>query len=110
MLQVASGIFGFGNASVFATGLLWLEGLFPVTGVAGAVFTIASSIGPTVTALIMGQFIVDKPMGLMYLAVTVVLSCLVLFLAAAFFGARTKKELERRNAAADASNETTAES
>ncbi len=99
MFQVASGVFGFGNASVYATGLLWLESMFPVTGMAGAIFTIASSIGPTTTALIMGQFVTMNPMALMYLALGIVLTCVVFFLATAFFGARAKKDIERREAA-----------
>ena len=49
---------GFGMASIYATGLLWLEQYVTITSKIGATFTIASSLGPDVFPVILGQFIV----------------------------------------------------
>lgn len=96
LIQIASGVFGFGNASVFATGLLWLEQYFEITGLIGALVTIATSVGPNFTTLIIGQFIVDKPMSLMYLAVVIVVATMLIFAVMSIFAARAKRDLQRQ--------------
>ena len=96
---MASGVFGFGNASVFATGLLWLEQYFEVTGMVGALVTAMTSIGPNFTTLIIGQFIVSVPMSLMYLAITVVGLSALVFGAMSFYAARAKRDMTEQQEA-----------
>ncbi len=95
VLRAGSGVFGFGNASVFATGLLWLEQYFEVSGLMAASVTISASVGPTVTAVLLGQVVVDEPMSLMYFCAGSVALCALIFVAMWVFASRAKKDIER---------------
>ena len=86
------GIIGFGMASIYATGLLWLEQYVTITSKIGATFTIASSLGPDVFPVILGQFIVTTPMVLMYTTLTLVSVCIGLFFVAFLIGRSIKVE------------------
>ena len=88
---------GIGAASVYATGLLWVESYIVITSKIGALFTIMSSLGPDVFPVLVGQFIVDWPMFVMYLTAVIVIFCIGLFGVSAVFG---KKVLAEKAAAA----------
>ena len=81
---------GFGMASIYATGLLWLEQYVTITSKIGATFTIASSLGPDVFPVILGQFIVATPMVLMYTTLALVSVCIALFFVAFLIGRSIK--------------------
>ena len=86
MLKIASGLLGFGMASIYATGLLWMEQYIKITNRIGASMTIASSIGADVFPLITGQLVVDIPMILMYLTFATIAVCTVNFMLALIVG------------------------
>jgi hypothetical protein len=76
-LQVGVGILGVGIATMYATGLLWLEQHVVVTSKMLAVVT-----GAKFMPTLVGQFVVAWPMFLMYLVLGSSASCLLLFLVA----------------------------
>ena len=82
VLWIGSGILGFGMASIYATGLLWLESHMKITNRVGAVLTVAGSVGADVFPIILGQFVETIPMILMYITCgTVSLSSCIFILA-----------------------------
>ena len=88
LLQILSGVAGFGMASIYATGFVWLEQHLVVTNKMAAAFGIAVSLGPDVFPTLIGQFIAHYPMVLMYVNLGGVLTCAMLFFGAALI---TKK-------------------
>ena len=66
---------GFGMASVFATGFLWLENHTPVTSRIGALLSIFASLGPDVFPVVVGQFIDREPMVMVYVTLAAVAVC-----------------------------------
>ena len=80
-LQIGVGILGFGMASIYATGFVWLEQYIFVTNKIGAAFGITEALGPNVFPTVLGQFIEQTPMVLMYENVGSIAICSVLFTA-----------------------------
>ncbi len=97
LLQAIAGVLGFGMASIYATGLLWLEQFVTISSRMGAAFTIASSLGPDVYPPAIGQVIVSNPMFLMNTILATVVVCIGFFVGAAFFGKRVQAETKRKN-------------
>jgi len=93
-LQLGTAAMGFGMASIYATGILWLEQFVEITSMIGAYFTITSSIGPDVFPIVVGQFIESTPMFLMWLALGIVVGCICIFTAVAICGYVDQKEKE----------------
>eukprot|EP00094_Tigriopus_californicus_P012016 TCALIF_11610-PA protein Name:"Similar to naglt1 Sodium-dependent glucose transporter 1 (Danio rerio)" AED:0.75 eAED:0.77 QI:0/0.66/0.5/1/1/1/4/0/399 len=91
-LQIGTGILGVGMASVYATGILWLEGYVLITGRLGCLFPIAASIGPDTYPILVGHFIEDWPMLLMHLMLATMVGCILLFMLAACIGRRVQSE------------------
>ena len=83
-----------GSASIYATGLLWLESYIVITSKIGSIFTIMSSLGPDVFPVLAGQFIEDWPMFIMYLTAAIVVLCIGLFAIATVFAKKLKAEQE----------------
>ena len=57
-----------------------------VTAGIGGLFTVAGSLGPDVMPLLVGNYIQESPMVMMYLYVAVVVLCIALFGSAALIG------------------------
>lgn len=94
VLWVGSGLVGFGYASIYATGFLWLEGHVKVTNKIGAALSIASSMGADVFPVIGGQLIETFPMSLMYSTCLTTIFCFIMFTAAVMIGKRSKAQHE----------------
>ena len=82
LLQILTGVAGFGMASIYATGFVWLEQYIIVTNKLAAAFGIAASLGPDVFPTLIGQFVTDYPMSLMYTNLAGVLVCSGLYFGA----------------------------
>jgi fucose permease len=78
-------------ASIFATGMLWLEKYLKVTGRISASLTVASCIGAAIVPPVVGQLIADVPMVLMYLTLGTIAVCSLLFIATILVGKRIQK-------------------
>lgn len=98
-LEVGSALVGLGTASLFATGLLWIEEYLVISNRIGAAFSIAASLGCDVFPLIMGQFIDTRPMFLMYMQLCLTVAAIGCFGAAAAFvrgkSSREEEDVER---------------
>ena len=79
ILCISSALMGTGMASVYACGILWIEQHITVTGRIVSAMIISGSIGADLFPIILGQFMANFPMILMYLQVSVVLMCILLF-------------------------------
>ncbi len=77
---------GCGMAAIYATGLLWIEKYVRVTNAIGAAYSFCAMFGPDVFPIIIGTFIVDKPMSLMYYVLTSIVFLTVLFVIAGLVG------------------------
>ena len=62
-----------------------------VTAGIGGLFTVAGSLGPDVMPLLVGNYIQESPMVMMYLYVAVVVLCIALFGCAALVGRGMKR-------------------
>jgi fucose permease len=78
-------------ASIFATGMLWMEKYLKVTGRISASLTVASCIGAAIVPPVVGQLIADVPMVLMYLTLGTIAVCSLLFIATILVGKRIQK-------------------
>jgi len=79
VLIVGSGLMGVGMASVYATGLLWLERRVEISNRIGAAMTISSSLGAKVFPVLVGQTVEDYPMSFMYITLGISTGCTLLF-------------------------------
>ena len=70
---------GMGLAAVYATTFAWVEEHVTVTAGIGGLLTVAGSLGPDVMPLLVGNYIQESPMVMMYLYVAVVVVCIALF-------------------------------
>jgi hypothetical protein len=75
-------------ASIFATGMLWLEKYLKVTGRISALMSVASCLGADIVPLVVGQLIADVPMVLMYLTLGTIAVCSLVFIATILVGKR----------------------
>lgn len=97
MLWAGSAMMGFGLASIFATGLLWLESRVKITNQIGAAMTVAATIGASLFPILEGQFLEMYPMTLMYVTCGTVIFSSLMFVFALFIGRKvelTKDEFE----------------
>ena len=70
---------GMGMAATYATTFAWVEEHLTVTAGIGGLLTVAGSLGPDVMPLLVGNYIQESPMVMMYLYVAVVVMCIALF-------------------------------
>ena len=105
LFQILTAVVGLGMASVYATGLLWVEQYTPVTRFMGALFTLASSTGPDVLPILVGQFITREPMFMVYLSLGAVSACMVVFAAAHRFAIRVREEGKQKEVEKDENGE-----
>ena len=73
---------GAGSAAVFSTTFLWLETLMPVTNAIGAAYTVAWNIAVQVYSIVIGNYIVSRPIVFIYLMSGTVGCCFFIFAAA----------------------------
>ncbi len=99
VLQILVAIMGCGTASIYATGLLWMEKYIVVTNRIGAAYAFCAMLGPDVFPILVGSFVVEHPMMLMYVVVSMVAGCIVLFSMAAFVGESMNRDKLRRRCA-----------
>ncbi len=89
-LQVLIALMGFGIAAIYPTGLVWMENYIVVTNKIGAAYSFSAMAGLVIFPFLAGTFIVQYPMSLMYLVLSITVGCVVIFGMAAFIGKRIK--------------------
>ena len=77
---------GLGMAAIYATGLLWSEKYIVVTNKIGSAFALFAMAGPDIFPIIVGSYIEDSPMFLMYTTLATILGCTIIFALAALVG------------------------
>ena len=83
---------GLGMAAIYATGLLWSEKYIVVTNKIGSAFALFAMAGPDIFPIIVGSYIEDSPMFLMYTTLATILGCTIIFALAALVGRGILKE------------------
>ena len=98
VLQLGSALLGLGMAAIYATGLLWLETYVKISNRIGAAMSVASGIGYNVFLVVIGQYMVEFPMILMYVTGASIMLCTVMF-GLAFYVAKLieKKKVKLNN-------------
>ena len=86
VLQVGSALLGFGMASIYATGLLWLSTYVKISNRIGAAMSCASGIGADVFPVVIGQYLTEYPMILMHVTGGTILLCSLMFIFAMCIG------------------------
>jgi len=79
VLFACTALMGFGMASIFATGLLWLEKRVEITNRIGSAMSISASLGAKVFPVIVGNIVEAHPMSLMYFIFATSTGCTLLF-------------------------------
>ena len=103
-LQVGSALLGFGMASIYATGMLWLSSYLKITNRIGAAMSCASGIGADVFPVVIGQYLTEFPMILMYVTGATIMLCSIMFIAAICIGKLIndkKRKLNNKNNSAE---------
>ena len=90
LLYICSGVMGTGMASIWACGILWLKQHINVTNRIGSFLIVSGSLGGNSFLIIMGQFISQYPMLLMYIEICLVFLCILIFLTGYFVAKRIK--------------------
>jgi len=80
VLFVSTSLLGFGMASIYATGLLWLEKRIVITNRIGAAMAVSSSLGAKIFPVAIGQTVEKYPMSLMYMILGTSTGCTLLFI------------------------------
>ena len=96
-LQILVAVMGLGMAAIYATGLLWSEKYIVVTNKIGAAFALFAMAGPDFFPIIVGSYIEDSPMFLMYTVLATILGCTLIFALAALVGRGILEEKSRAN-------------
>jgi len=78
-LWVGTALLGIGLASVFPTGILWIERYIHVSNKVAAAFVMGASIGEMVCPVVVYQLMVISPAMLMHSAVVINILCIVTF-------------------------------
>ena len=86
VLQILVAVMGLGMAAIYATGLLWSEKYIVVTNKIGSAFALFAMAGPDIFPIIVGSYIEDSPMFLMYTTLATILGCTIIFALAALVG------------------------
>ena len=85
-LQILVAVMGLGMAAIYATGLLWSEKYIVVTNKIGSAFALFAMAGPDIFPILVGSYIDENPMFLMYTVIATVLGCTLIFALAALVG------------------------
>lgn len=80
-LWVGTALLGIGLASVFPTGILWIERYIHVSNKVAAVFVMGASLGEIVCPVVVYQLMVISPAMLMHSAFVINILCIVTFVA-----------------------------
>jgi MFS family permease len=72
-------LMGIGSASIFPTLFSFVEELIPVTSRIGSLFSVASCLADYTIPLIVGYFVEDYPLALIYVTTIASIACLILF-------------------------------
>lgn len=80
-LWVGTALLGIGLASVFPTGILWIERYIHVSNKVAAAFVMGASVGQMVCPIVVYQLMVISPAMLMHSAVVINILCIVTFVA-----------------------------
>lgn len=80
VLFACTALLGFGMASIYATGLLWLEKRMVITNKIGAAMAISSSLGAKIFPVLVGQTVEKYPMSFMYIILGTSTGCTMLFI------------------------------
>jgi MFS family permease len=80
-LWVGTALLGIGLASVFPTGILWIERYIHVSNKVAAAFVVGASLGEIVCPVAVYQLMVNNPAMLMHSAVVINVLCIVTFIA-----------------------------
>ncbi len=97
LLQLCVAGLGMGTATVYATGILWLEMRMTVTGPIVALLTVASSAGSDLFPLATGQAVASKPMFLVYLTLASVIMVALCFAGSSFLAKKLMARTKRTN-------------
>ena len=96
-LQVMVAVMGLGMAAIYATGLLWSEKYIVVTNKIGSAFALFAMAGPDIFPIIVGSYIEDSPMFLIYMVLATILGCTLIFALAALVGKGILEEKGKAN-------------
>lgn len=80
-LWVGTALLGIGLASVFPTGILWIERYIHVSNKVAAAFVMGASLGEVVCPVAVYQLMVNNPAMLMHSAVVINILCIATFIA-----------------------------
>jgi FHS family Na+ dependent glucose MFS transporter 1 len=80
-LWVGTALLGIGLASVFPTGILWIERYIHISNKVAAAFVMGAALGEMVCPVVVYQLMVISPAMLMHSAVVINLLCIVTFVA-----------------------------
>jgi FHS family Na+ dependent glucose MFS transporter 1 len=80
-LWIGTALLGIGLASVFPTGILWIERYIHVSNKVAAAFVMGAALGEMVCPVVVYQLMVISPAMLMHSAVVINLLCIVTFVA-----------------------------
>ena len=94
-LQILVAVMGIGMAAIYATGLLWSEKYIVVSNKIGSAFALFAMAGPDFFPIIVGNYIEDSPMFLMYTILATILGCTLIFALAALVGRGILEEKSR---------------
>merc|ERR1712142_66079 len=86
LLKVGVALVGAGVASLFASGMLWLRSVIPVTNRVGAVVTMSCCIGAQVYSIVIGAYIETQAMVFIYLMLGTVVALTITFGLASLLG------------------------
>ena len=96
-LQVMVAVMGLGMAAIYATGLLWSVKYIVVTNKIGSAFALFAMAGPDIFPIIVGSYIEDSPMFLIYMVLATILGCTLIFALAALVGKGILEEKAKAN-------------
>ena len=80
-LWVGTALLGIGLASVFPTGILWIERYIHVSNKVAAAFVMGASLGEMICPVAVYHLMVNDPAMLMYSAVVINILCILTFIA-----------------------------
>ncbi|XP_021924105.1 uncharacterized protein LOC110831913 isoform X2 [Zootermopsis nevadensis] len=80
-LWVGTALLGIGLASVFPTGILWIERYIHVSNKVAAAFVVGASLGEMVCPVAVYQLMLNHPAMLMYSAAVINVLCIMTFIA-----------------------------
>ena len=83
-LKVGVAMVGAGVASLFASGMLWVRSVIPVTNKVGAVFTMAFSVGAQIYSIVIGHYIETQAMVFIYIVMGTLVALTISFSLAHF--------------------------